>query len=285
MDHGCMETRPQITSRQNPRVKDAIRLRTGRGRSRQRRFLIDGARETCRAIASGIRCQEAFICHELCDSAESVEAVAAIQATAAEVFRITPNVYAKLAFGDRLDGIVVVAETPAKRLQDFKLPSLPIVAVLEGIEKPGNLGAILRSADATGIDAVIVANGGTDLYNPSAIRASMGTVFRPNVCEATTADTIDWLHNHRLLILAARPDAEALYTDVDMRAGVAIVLGGEAAGLTDAWSGQRVRAVRLPMHGLADSLNVSTTAAVLFYEALRQRGEAASGHEVIFGTS
>jgi TrmH family RNA methyltransferase len=267
-----METRQQITSRQNPRVKEASRLRTGRGRSRQDRFLIDGARETCRAIASGVRCLEAFICFELCDSAESANAVEAVQTTAAQVFRVTPNVYAKLAFGDRLDGIIVVAETPARRLSELQLPSQPIVAVLEGIEKPGNLGAILRSADAAGVDAVIVADGRTDLYNPNAIRASMGTVFRPNVCEARAADTIDWLRCQRLPILAARPDAAALYTDVVMRIGAAIVLGSEAAGLTDTWSGAGITPVRLPMHGLADSLNVSTTAAVLFYEAVRQRG-------------
>jgi TrmH family RNA methyltransferase len=143
--------------------------------------------------------------------------------------------------------------------------------VLEGIEKPGNLGAILRSADAAGVDAVIVADGRTDLFNPNTIRASLGTVFRPSVCTATTAETIDWLISQELRVLAARPDAEVLYTEVDMHAGIAIVLGSEAEGLTDAWGGKHVTPVQIPMRGMADSLNVSTTAAVLFYEALRQR--------------
>ena len=143
--------------------------------------------------------------------------------------------------------------------------------MLEGIEKPGNVGAILRSADAAGVDAVIVADGRTDLYNPNTIRASLGTVFRENVCEASTADTIHGCGDKGLPIVAARPDAEKLYTEVDLRSGAAIVLGSEAEGLSDAWHDDDITAVRLPMHGIADSLNVSTTAAVLFYEALRQR--------------
>ena len=133
------------------------------------------------------------------------------------------------------------------------------------------MGAVLRSADAAGVDAIIVADGRTDLYNPNTIRASLGTVFRKNVCEATTAETIDWLRSKNLPIIAARPDAEQLYTEIDMRSGAVIVLGSEADGLTDAWHSAGVTPVRLPMHGIADSLNVSTTAAVLFYEALRQR--------------
>jgi TrmH family RNA methyltransferase len=164
-----------------------------------------------------------------------------------------------------------VAQTPQVRVQDLRLPPRPIVAVLEGIEKPGNVGAILRSADAAGVDAVVVADGRTDLFNPNTIRASLGTVFRPNVCEATTADTIEWLRGQSVPIIAARPDAELIYTAVDLSGGGAIVLGSEAAGLTGAWNGTNVTPVRLPMHGLADSLNVSTAAAVLFYEVLRQR--------------
>jgi TrmH family RNA methyltransferase len=235
-------------------------------------MIIDGAREVLRAVEAGVRCVEAFVCEELCESADSKRAVAAVRSSGAEMLAVTPDVYAKLAFGDRDDGIVVVAETPRRRLSDLHLGSEPLVAVLDGIEKPGNLGAILRSADAAGVDAVIVAGGRTDLFNPNTIRASLGTVFRPNTCEATLAETLDWLKLRRLKVIAARPDAETCYTDVDLRGGVALVLGSEATGLSDAWRGANVVAVRLPMRGMADSLNVSTTAAVLFYEAQRQRG-------------
>ncbi len=214
------------------------------------------------------------MCDEVCKSADAHEARVAVQASDAQIYQVSPDVHAKLAFGDRDDGLVVVAEAPRRALDDLQLPAEPLVAVLEGIEKPGNLGAILRSADAAGIDAVIVADGRTDLYNPNAIRASLGTVFRRNICEASSSDTIDWLQAHGISMIAARPDAECLYTAIDLRRGAAIVLGSEAAGLSDAWKIPAATAVRLPMHGVADSLNVATTAAVLFYEALRQRNNS-----------
>jgi TrmH family RNA methyltransferase len=270
-DHERMPRRPRITSRQNARVKDAARLRIGRERRKQRRFLVDGAREILRAVEAGVHFVEAFVCEELCDSAEGQSALEALRAQRTEILSVSPDVYAKLAFGAREDGMVVVAETPRRSLADLKLPAYPLVAVLEGIEKPGNLGAILRSADAAGVDSVIASDCSTDLYNPNTIRASLGTVFRANVCETTTADALAWLRQQGLSIVAARPDAEIIYTQIDMRGGVAIVLGSEAKGLSDEWRDEKLTAVRLPMGGLADSLNVSTTAAVLFYEALRQR--------------
>ena len=267
-----MSAPARITSRQNPRVKEAVRLRDGRARQREGHFLIDGAREIIRAVEAGICCREAFFCDDLLQSTDSRAAVAAVRSAGAEMLDVSPEVFEKLSFGDRADGIVVVAEVPVRRLEDLQLPAEPLVAVLERVEKPGNVGAVLRSADAAGVDAVIVADGRTDLFNPNTIRASLGTVFRENVCEATSAETIAWLGRQRLTIFAARPDAQFLYTEIDLRGGVAIVLGSEAAGLSEAWRTANVQAVRLPMHGRADSLNVSTAATVLFYEALRQRG-------------
>ena len=266
-----MASRSRITSRQNPRVKDAAQLRTSRARQRQGRLLIDGEREITRAIAAGVRCVEAFVCDELCVTPDCRNVVQSLESTDAEIFSVPPSVYEKLAFGEREDGVIVVAETPKRRLQDLQLPATPLVAVLDGIEKPGNLGAILRSADAAGVDAVVAADARTDLYNPNTIRASLGTVFSTNVCEASAGDALGWLRERGLAIVAARPDASKLYTEADMRAGTAIVLGSEAAGLANIWNGENVTSVRIPMHGMADSLNVSTTAAVLFYEALRQR--------------
>jgi TrmH family RNA methyltransferase len=263
----------RITSRQNPRVQAAVRLRKGQERVRQGRFIVEGAREIQRAIESRIDVLEAFVCEEMCDATRDQDVINAIRSTPAEVFSVNASVYAKLAFGDRDDGLVVVAKIPQRRLQDLTLPLRPIIAVLEGVEKPGNVGAILRSADAAGVNAVIIADGRTDLYNPNTIRASLGTVFRENVCEATAAETLAWLRGQNVPIVAARPDAQLRYTEAYLHGGAAIVLGSEAAGLGDAWSGPDVTPVRLPMHGLADSLNVSTTAAVLFYEALRQRGD------------
>ena len=269
-----MADSPRITSRQNQRVKDAVQLRTSRGRREQGRFIIDGTREIARALAAGIQSVEAFVCDALCHSPAAHAALDKLRAAGAELLPVTTDVHAKLCFGEREDeGIIVIARTPARALARLQLPSAPFVAVMEGVEKPGNLGAILRTADAAGVDAVIVADGRTDLFNPNVIRASLGTVFRASVVEATTAATVDWLRAHQIRTLAARPNADALYTTADMRGGVAIALGSEAAGLSDSWNAAENKAIRIPMHGLADSLNVSTTAAVLFYEALRQRSD------------
>jgi TrmH family RNA methyltransferase len=269
-----MTTPLLITSRQNPRVKEAVRLRTGRERQRSGRFLIDGLREIERALAAGIRPIEAFVC-ETHDGSHVAAVIAGLRKSGAELLPVTADVFERLCFGKRDEvGIVVVAETPTRRLTDLSLSAEPLVAVVEGIEKPGNLGAIVRSADAAAVDAVVVADGQTDLFNPNAIRASLGTVFQPNVVEASTADTLEWLKEHRLTIVAARPDAEILYTEVDLRGPTALVLGSEAHGFSAAWDSEITTPIRLPMHGLADSLNVSTTAAVLFYEAFRQRSAA-----------
>ena len=260
-----------ITSRQNARIKEAAKLRAARQRTKQGRFLIDGAREIGRALDAGIEVLETFVCEALCTSETARDL--SLRLTDANCAYVTSEVFEKIGFGERNDGVVVVAKTPVRTLEKLLLPARPLVAVLEGLEKPGNVGAILRTADGAGIDAVIVSGGGTDLFNPNTIRASLGTVFAKNVCTATVAETIAKLREWQLPIVATRPDAKQIYSEVDYRTGAAIVLGSEAEGLTADWEQQDVRRVRLPMQGIADSLNVSATAAILFYEAQRQRAE------------
>jgi TrmH family RNA methyltransferase len=267
-----MSPHPMITSAQNQRIKDAARLRDRRHRVKQGRFLIDGAREILRAAASGVQLGELFVCHSLCQGVEARQALTTLQAQGVAVWQVTPEVFDKLAFGERQEGLVAVGETKRRTLYEAQLTPGALVAVLVGLEKPGNVGAILRSADAAGVGAVIVADGVTDLYNPNCIRASLGTVFAPNVCEATSAETIAWLEVRGATVLSARLDAERLYSEVDYRGDVAIVLGSEAHGLGPAWQATSAMPIRIPMLGAADSLNVSATAAVLFYEALRSRG-------------
>jgi TrmH family RNA methyltransferase len=201
---------------------------------------------------------------------------------------VAGNVFAKLAFGARAEGVVGVARTPDTSLATLTrhLDEGPgvLIAVLEGVEKPGNLGAVLRSADAAGVSALIVADGGTDLYNPAAIRASLGTIFTVPVCAVSSQDAIAWLHARNLAIYAARLDAALTYTEADFTRPCAIVLGSEASGLTERWgapeptksphatsTASTITPIRIPMRGVADSLNVSAAAAVLFYEAMRQR--------------
>jgi TrmH family RNA methyltransferase len=261
-----------ITSLQNPRVKDVARLRDRRQRREQRRILIDGVRELARAVAAGIRLREVFVCEPLCRSEESLRLVAGLPQTGAEILQVAEPVFEKLAFGQRAEGVLGVADMPEHTLEKLAVPERPLLAVLEGVEKPGNVGAVLRSADAAGVSALLLADARTDLYNPNTIRASLGTIFSMPVCQAAGADVLAWLRERGFRILAARPRGPMNYTQADYRGPTAIVLGSEAQGLAPLWSAADIQGVRLPMLGVADSLNVSAAAAVLFYEALRQRG-------------
>ncbi len=259
-----------ITSMHNPRVKRAIRLRDHRQRRKEGLILIDGVRELSRAIAAGVALREVFVCLELCRSAEARRLLEILPGSA-ERLDVNAAVFGKLAFGQRAEGLVGVAAVPDSRLEDLVLPVCPLVVVLEGVEKPGNVGAVLRSADGAGVSALVVADPRTDLFNPNTIRASLGTVFSLPVAESAPEDVLAWLGGRGLRIVAARVEGAVAYTEVDYRQPTAIILGSEAAGLSAVWSGEDVRPIRLPMLGVADSLNVSAAAAVLFYEALRQR--------------
>jgi TrmH family RNA methyltransferase len=266
-----MKSERYITSAHNQRIKDAIRLRDRRERTRQGRFLIDGAREITRAVQAAVQFAQVFVCESLCQGSDSLQALSTVQASGAQLCQVTPEVFQRLAFGHRHEGIVAVGETTRRTLVDLQAPAGALVAVLVALEKPGNVGAILRSADAAGLHAVIVADAVTDLYNPNCIRASLGTVFAPTVCEATSTETIAWLARRGTRIYTARLDAQATYSDIDYRGDAAIVLGSEAQGLDATWQTAGATPIKIPMLGAADSLNVSATAAVLFYEALRQR--------------
>lgn len=274
---------PVIDSPANPRLRTAQRLRDRHERDTTGRTLVDGARESLRAIEAGVDVVEAFVCPALVDSPEGKRAVELLWKRAATqpgvMVELSPRAFERLAFGDRADGIVLVVRTPSMRLEDLVLPASPLIVVTEDVEKPGNVGAILRSADGVGASAVI-AVGGTDLYNPNVIRASVGTVFSVPVGTASAAAAVvDWLRAAGVRIVAARVDATELHVDADLTGPVAIALGSEANGLSDAWLAPDVVAVRLPMLGAADSLNVSAAAAVLLYEAWRQRRAATPSTE------
>lgn len=266
----------RITSLQNPRVKAAAKLHDRRAREKQRRFPIDGARELCRALAAGVRPVEAFVAPELCQANDAQAALALLRNSGCLLFEVTPALMERLAYGDRAEGIVAIVESWAPSLQEFKLPSQPLIAVLEGVEKPGNVGAVLRSADAAGVTGLVLADGATDLFNPNTIRASLGTIFSSQVCVTSTDETLTWLRKNQLTIFAARVDGARDYTAADFREPAAIVLGSEADGLTARWNAPDIIPIRLPMRGVADSLNVSATAAILFFEALRQRNPDSS---------
>jgi TrmH family RNA methyltransferase len=260
-----------ISSTSNPRVKAAARLRDRREREQRGLTIVDGGREVRRALAAGVAVREAFVADDTALSGDARDAIAAMNASGIDVVRVSRNVFEKIAFGDRVDGVVAVIETPRTDLEALQLPSTPLVLVVEDVEKPGNLGAMLRSADGAGVDAVIAASPRTDLFNPNAIRASLGTIFSVPLAAAPTADVVAFLGRLGVRIVAARVDAATTYTDADLRGALAIAVGSEADGLSGAWSAANAQSVRLPMLGVADSLNVSVAAAVLLYEARRQR--------------
>jgi TrmH family RNA methyltransferase len=265
-------TPPVVTSFANPRVKAATALRDRRERDRAGLTLVDGAREVRRALDAGSEVVEAFVCDPLLAGPDARAALDMLRGRGVSIHSTSEAVFAKLAFGERAEGILAVVRIPSTALADLALPDDPLVVVIEGVEKPGNIGAVLRSADGAGADAVIAASPRTDLFNPNAIRASAGTMFAVQTGAAPTPEVLAWLRDRSVRIVAARVGAGRPYTEADLSGPLALVLGAEADGLTDAWVAAGIEAVNLPMLGVADSLNVSTSAAILLYEARRQRG-------------
>ena len=259
-----------IESPSNPRIKDALALRERRARDATGLTLVDGGREAARALETGVELDTAFVCPAL---VTTDDARLAVDLAGGRVTEVSQRAFGRLAYGDRSDGVVLVVRPRSRSLDELELPAEPLVVVTEDVEKPGNVGAILRSADGAGADAVI-AVGGTDLFNPNVIRASVGTVFSLPVVAATAAEVTAWLRASGIRAVATRVDAARLHVDADLTGPLAIVFGSESTGLTRAWDDDVVETVRLPMEGMADSLNVSAAAAVLLYEAWRQRRHA-----------
>ena len=248
-----------------------MKLREGKYRRRTGKFLIDGLRELDRAVQAGIRILEIFTDHP------SVSCATVLH-TNGIVRQVTESVMQKILFGDREEGFVAVAEEPAWSFDVFeeriKANPCPLLAVLENIGNPGNLGAVFRSADAAGVDGVMIADAMLDPFHSNAIRSSMGTVFHLPMMRDSSATIHHWLNEREFLIAAAWCSGDTVpYTAVDFRRPAAIVLGSEAEGLTDIWNREGILSVTLPMLGVADSLNVSVAAGILFYEARRQRNQ------------
>ncbi len=264
-------TPPILTSVANPRIKAAFALRERRDRDRAGLTLVDGARELRRALDAGVAVVEAFACEPLLAGPDARLVLDQLRSRGTPLQPVSEAVFARLAFGQRAEGLVAVVRIPSASLDDLTVPDRPLVVVVEAVEKPGNLGAILRSADGAGADAVIAASPRTDLFNPNTIRASAGTIFGLPLGAGSTDEAVAWLVERRIRLVAARIDAETVYTDADLTGPVALVVGAEAEGLSDDWRGPGIVAVRIPMLGMADSLNVSVSAAILLYEARRQR--------------
>ena len=261
----------EVSSTANPRIKSALGLRDRRDRDQRGLTLVDGAREIGRAIAAGVEVVELFAALTPTLSTDAQAALATARSAGIAVTPVGSAVLARLAFGDRSDGLVAIIRTPPLSLDRLTLPPEPLLVVVESLEKPGNLGAIVRSADGAGADALIAVDPRTDVFNPNAIRASLGTIFSVPIAVTTSSSAIGWLRSAGIRIVVARVDSTLPYTEADLRGPLAIAFGSEAHGLADAWTGSDIQAVSLPMRGIADSLNVSAAAAILLYEARRQR--------------
>ncbi|MFH1474652.1 MAG: TrmH family RNA methyltransferase [Chloroflexota bacterium] len=271
-----------ISSPANPRVRAALALRDRGGRAASGRLLVDGRREILRAIETGLTVREAFVA-TAADDPDTAAVVARLAAMGVPLVGVAGRAWTRLAYGERGSEIVAVVDAPSTDLAHVEAILAarrnPLLIVVEDAEKPGNLGAIARSADGAGAAALLVAVGDSpaaDPWNPNAIRASLGTVLGLPLAIAPTRTLLEWLRGHEIRIVAARVQAARDYREVDLRGPVAIVLGSEAGGLGPEWLADDVEGVRLPMLGRADSLNVAAAAAVLLYEARRQRDREGS---------
>jgi RNA methyltransferase, TrmH family len=261
---------PSITSTQNPRVKLAVSLDKPRARKELGLFIVEGLRELKHALKSSYDVHSVFYNPRLVSEGELMDLIS----DESLVFSVSDNVFEKLAYRESTSGVVAILKSRQHNLGNLKLPKNPLVLVLESVEKPGNLGAMLRTADAAGVDAVIVCDPLTDFYNPNVVRSSIGAVFTCNLASASGGETISFLKENHIPIFCTHLEASESYVKKDFTAGAAIVMGTESTGLSDLWTAHSDANIIIPMRGTVDSMNVSVSAAIVIFEALRQRSEA-----------
>lgn len=257
----------RITSAQNPKIKMLLELQAkSKARKQSGLFVVEGVREIEHCVCCGYEIHTLFVCPEICGTS-AVENLA----QSPQIIEVSQQIYDKLAYRGGTEGMIAEVRAKAHSLEQLKLKENPVVMVLESVEKPGNLGAVLRSADAAGADAVIICDPLTDLYNPNLIRASIGAIFTVPVAACSSEEAIRFLKDRNFKILTAQLQDSHLYYDTDMTGPTAIVMGTESTGLSDLWRKAASAHIRIPMLGRLDSLNVSVSAAILLFEAIRQR--------------
>ncbi len=262
-----------VASMQNAGVKRVVRLRRRRARDLERLFLIEGFRELLRAVEARLPLETVYHCPSFyLGSNEPALLDRARKTCGAALIETDKTVFTKLSYRDRPDGLLAVAPMPVWTIDQLPQSSVePLYVVATAIEKPGNLGTLLRTADAVGADAMIVCDPVTDLFNPNVVRASVGTLFTVPSAQSDAEATRRWLHDRGARIVVTTPGAEQCYTDSDLTGPVAVVLGNEQFGLDDAWLSGRHAAVSIPMFGRADSINVAMAGTAMLFEVLRQR--------------
>lgn len=265
-----MNIMKQISSAQNPYIKSLIQLQEkAKARKQSGTFLIEGMREIELAIKGNYEIETVLFFPELVSENQLKKIVSS---TTVENIEISKEIYQKLAYRDTTEGILAVAKTKQLQLADLKLPQNPLVIVMESLEKPGNIGAVLRTCDAANVDAVIIANPKTDLYNPNIVRSSVGCLFTNQIAVGTTEETIDFLIKNNINFYSATLQNSTAYHTQDYTKPTALAVGTEATGLTQLWREKATQNIIIPMQGTIDSMNVSVAAAILIFEAKRQRG-------------
>ena len=256
-----------ITSTHNPKVKSLLALEKSRERRRQQLFIVEGKKEIGMALQAGYKIGNLFYCVDIFPARD----LKSLDIEDKFLVPVTQEVFDKIAVRENSGGVIAVAEMKTHRLEEIKLGENPIVLVLESVEKPGNLGAILRTSDAAGVDAVIICDPQTDFYNPNVVRSSLGCVFTKQLAAASSDETIAWLKQNHISIYCTYLKASKPYYEVDYTRSTAIVMGTEATGLSEQWVKNSDTNIIIPMQGKIDSMNVSTAAAVVVFEAVRQR--------------
>jgi len=264
-----------ITSLTNTRIKNVVALRNSKRRKETGLTIVEGEREVARAIEAGIAIKEFYISPDgnSPTGGRIQDDIAAPSSHNVPVYETTKAVFSKISYGDRREGILAICEPRANSLDNFSAKKDSLFVIVESVEKPGNLGAILRTCDGAGVDGVIVCDGKTDIYNPNVIRSSLGTIFSVNVAVSSNDEALQFLRSNNITICATLPQAKTVYSQEKFTSAVAIVLGSEEGGLTEFWATQADLKVKIPMKGCADSLNVSASTAVLLYEIIRQRSQ------------
>ena len=264
---------PIITSPKNPLVREILELQgKSKERIRQRAIVIEGRKEISLAVSAGVRFRKVIYRPEIIPPEEVRVLTGSSASAGTEFIAVSEAVFSKISYRESTGGVVVAADLPEKNLSDLKTGGQSVFILLESVEKPGNLGAICRVADAARVDGVIVCDPRTDVYNPNAIRSSLGCVFTVDVVSTDSDTALEWLKQNHIKSFAAELTAAEFYHETDLTGPVALVFGTEATGLTDKWIDGADKRIKIPMGGVIDSLNVTTSVAILVFEAMRQRG-------------
>ena len=259
---------PPITSHQNPKIKNVLALEKAREREQQNVFVLEGIKELTLAIEGKYVIKTVFFCPQII----TAEAILKVAGEEDLLIPVQQNVFEKIAYRESTGGIIAIVQQKKHTLENIRLRKNPLVLILESVEKPGNLGAILRTADAANVDAVIICDPQTDFYNPNVIRSSVGCIFTTQIASSTSKETIAWLNKNEIKIFATSLESSTPYHKIDFTHPSAIIMGTESTGLSDTWIHAAASSVIIPMRGKIDSMNVSNAAAVIVFEACRQRG-------------